>query len=133
MLWRHRGYGLVPKARSRRCHLGRGFATLPGRRDFGGVEAFGGFVVGTTFDCGGASGAAFGGFRSKNPVRSTWPASVSTSCPWMRIFRRRTVATLFSNVRDIESTTNCSLSIPEGVSEESASEKSATAVPSGRI
>src|SRR6202007_918365 len=116
--------GGVSEARSRCCHLDRGFATLPGRRGFGGVEAFGGFVAGVGFDCGGASGAAFGGFRSKNPVRSKCPASVSTSCPWMRIFRRRTVATLFSNVRDIESTTNCSLSIPEGVSEESASEKS---------
>ena len=106
---------------------------LPGCRGFGGADAFGGLVAGVGFDCAGASGAAFGGLRSKNPVRSKCPDRVSTSCPWMRIFRRRTVATLFSNVRDIESTTNCSLSIPEGVSEESASEKSAIAVPSGSI
>ena len=117
----------------RSCHLDRGFSTLLGRWGFGGAEVSGGFVGGVGFDSAGASGVAFGGFKSKNPVRSTCPARVSTSCPWIRIFRRRTVATLFSNVRDIESTTNCSLSTPDGVSEESASEKSAMAVPSGKM
>ena len=62
-------------------YLDRGFAGLPGRRDFGDAEAFGGFVAGAAFDCAGARGVAFGGFRSKNPVKSKCPARVSTSCP----------------------------------------------------
>src|SRR5271156_5719506 len=101
------------------------------RGDFGaeggGADAGAGF--GAFAAAGAAGGAAcalgaatvgeFGEFKSKNPVRSRCPASVSTSWPLISILSRRAVGTLLSSVREIESITTCSLSIPEGVSAES--------------